>query len=113
MPGAGWAPPAPLVVWLQKPPTLLLCWAGEKVKASLLTADVHMNVRHLPNKYLPKGRLISIPRFPLPSLSAAALRDAGFLLRSVAGPFPAAQTPGLGIHKCPAQEPALAAAPVL
>lgn len=87
MPGAGWAPPAPLDVWSQRPPTLLLCWAGEKVKASFLTADMHMNVRHLPNKYLPKGGLISIPRFSLctPSIcsssAAPSLRDAGFLLR--------------------------------
>lgn len=78
------------------------CFAGleKKVKASLLSADVHMNVRHLPNKYLPKGGLISIPRFALPALplTAAALQQLLFgALTSpcghVAGPFPNAPTP--------------------
>lgn len=71
------SPPAPPAVQPQQPPTLLLYRAGKKVKASLLTADVHMNVRHLPNKYLPKGGLINIPRFALTALplTAAALQQ--------------------------------------
>lgn len=93
------SPPAPLAVWLQQPPTLLLCW--KKVKASLLTTDVHMNVRHLPNKCLPKGGLIIIPRVAITSLplTAAALQQLllGALTLSlwehVAGPFSDAQNP--------------------
>lgn len=93
------SPPAPLAIWLQQPPTLLLCW--KKVKASLLTTDVHMNVRHLPNKCLPKGGLIIIPRVAIPSLplTAAALQQLllGALTLSlwehVAGPFSDAQNP--------------------
>lgn len=53
-----------------------------------------MNVRRLPNKYLPEGGLISIPRFALavlPLTAAASLRAVSFLL-GAADPFPNTET---------------------
>lgn len=80
-------------------PPALLGW--KKVKASLLTTHVHMNVRHLPNKCLPKGGLIIIPGVALTSLplTAAALQQLFLgaltisLWEHLAAPFSDAQTP--------------------